>query len=53
MKVFEVNTMERKTSFTREAVREAIRAIYAEQPSKLKRKKRGVKKEKSVLPTTK
>lgn len=39
MKTFELITMERKTSFTREAVREAIRASYADNPKTKKTKK--------------
>lgn len=48
MKTFELITMERKTSFTREAVREAIRAVYADFPSTIKRKKTMPKKVKKI-----
>lgn len=49
MKTFEVLTMERKTSFTREAAREAIKAVYAEFPSTIKRKKQVAKKAERVM----
>jgi hypothetical protein len=49
MKANDIITIERKTSFTREAVREAIRAVYEAKPSTLKHKKRAAKKPKSVL----
>lgn len=51
MKTFEVLTMERKTSFTREAVREAILASYAANPKIKKTRKRAGKKVKPLLAT--
>lgn len=51
MKTFEVLTMERKTSFTREAVREAILASYAAKPKLKKTRKRKAPKAEPLLTT--
>ncbi len=51
MKTFEVLTRERKTSFTLEAVREAILASYAANPKIKKTRKRTGKNVKPLLAT--